>query len=170
MRILGVDPGTRCCGYGVVDDDGTRLRYVECGTIDLPARSPLHLRLAELGRTLTEVIRELRPEVVAVEDVFHGIDARAALKLGHARGVVLAAVGAAGLEVSGYPPATVKKSVTGRGGAPKTQVAAMVKVTLGLRRTPAADAADALAVAICHAYHAAAAARLAAARGAATGE
>jgi crossover junction endodeoxyribonuclease RuvC len=154
LRILGVDPGTRRCGYGVVDAQGTRLLYLECGVIEPPARAPLAERLAELATEMAAVIAELRPEAVAVEDVFHGVDARAALTLGHARGVVLAAAGAAGLPVSAYPPATVKKSVTGYGRAGKPQIGAVVQALLALRRPPRADAADALAVAICHAHHA----------------
>lgn len=161
MRILGVDPGTRRCGYGVVDvpeAGAIRLAYVECGVIEPPARDPLERRLADLAASLAEVIAELRPEAVAVEDVFHGIDARAALTLGHARGVVLAQAGAAGLPVHAYPPATVKKAVTGYGGAGKEQVGGVVRALLGLQNPPRTDAADALAVAICHAHHARAAA------------
>ncbi len=161
MRILGVDPGTRRCGYGVIEADGGRLRYVECGVIEPPARAPLAERLAELASTLAELVTELAPQEVAVEDLFHGIDARAALTLGHARGVALAAAGAAKLPVHAYPPATVKRSVTGHGRAGKTQVGAVVRVLLQLKRVPRADAADALAVAICHAHHAPHAARLA---------
>ncbi|HEX2569677.1 MAG TPA: crossover junction endodeoxyribonuclease RuvC [Polyangia bacterium] len=151
--ILGVDPGTRRCGYGVVDARAQGLAYVECGVIEMPARAPLSERLAELQNSLREVVEELRPTVMAVEEVFHGIDARAALVLGHARGVVLAVAGARGLPVFAYPPATVKRSVTGAGRAPKSQVASVVRSLLKLRRVPSADAADALAVAICHAHH-----------------
>jgi crossover junction endodeoxyribonuclease RuvC len=156
VRILGVDPGTRRCGYGVIDVTALRrLGYVECGVIEPPARAPLEQRLAALASELREVIDELSPSEVAVEDVFHGIDARAALTLGHARGVVLAAAGAAGLAVRAYPPATVKRSVTGYGRAAKEQVGRVVQALLALRRAPRVDAADALAVAICHAHHAA---------------
>lgn len=153
MRILGIDPGTRRCGYGVVDSERGRLVYVECGVIEPPARAPLEERLAELWVGLGEVFAELGPKVVAVEDIFHGIDARAALTLGHARGVVLAAAGAAHLAVHAYPPATVKRSVTGYGRAAKPQIGAVVQALLALKRVPRADAADALAVAICHAHH-----------------
>jgi crossover junction endodeoxyribonuclease RuvC len=151
--ILGVDPGTRRCGYGVVDARAKGVTYVECGVIEMPARAPLSERLAELQDSLREVVEELSPEVMAVEEVFHGIDARAALVLGHARGVVLAVAGARGLPVFAYPPATVKRSVTGAGRAAKSQVAFVVSSLLKLRRVPSADAADALAVAICHAHH-----------------
>jgi crossover junction endodeoxyribonuclease RuvC len=154
VRILGIDPGTRRCGYGVVDSDGARVAYVECGVIEPPPRDPLERRLADLAASLAEVLEELRPQVVAVEDVFHGVDARAALTLGHARGVVLAAAGAAQLPVHAYPPATVKKSVTGYGVATKDQIGAVVRALLKLRSAPRTDAADALAVAICHAHHA----------------
>jgi crossover junction endodeoxyribonuclease RuvC len=169
MRILGIDPGTRRCGYGAVDVAGARLVYVECGVIEPPARAPLEQRLGELQAAMAELIGELAPQVVAVEDLFHGIDARAALTLGHARGVVLAAAGVAGLAVHAYPPATVKRSVTGYGRADKPQVGAVVQALLALRRAPRADAADALAVAICHAHHAPAAARMAAAAAQARG-
>ncbi len=153
MRILGVDPGTRRCGYGVIDARPGRLAYVECGVIEPPARAPLEERLAELGATLAEVIGELAPSLVAVEDVFHGVDARAALTLGHARGVALAAAGAARLPVIAYAPATVKRSVVGWGRAAKPQVAEVVRALLALKRAPRPDAADALAVAICCAHH-----------------
>ena len=165
MRILGVDPGTRRCGYGVLDVEGMELRYVECGVIEPPAKAPLAARLGELAVSLREVIVELRPGEVAVEEVFHGVDASAALRLGHARGVILAVAGEAGLPVVGYPPAKIKKAVTGRGAAGKPQVAGVVRSLLGLRRTPAPDAADALAAAICHAFHRSLAARIGRATG-----
>ena len=153
MRILGVDPGSRRCGYGVVDSDGGRLVYVECGVIELPPRAPLEERLGELLTVLDETVVELAPAVVAVEDVFHGIDARAALTLGQARGVALAVAGRRSLTVAAYAPARIKRSVTGYGRATKEQVTEVVRVLLSLRRAPRADAADALAVAICHAFH-----------------
>jgi crossover junction endodeoxyribonuclease RuvC len=153
VRILGIDPGSRRCGYGAIDVDGPRLAYVECGVIEPRARDPLERRLADLARSLAEVIEELGPQVMAVEDVFHGTDARAALTLGHARGVVLAQAGVAELAVHAYPPATVKKSVTGYGLAVKEQIGQVVRALLALRRPPRTDAADALAVAICHAHH-----------------
>jgi crossover junction endodeoxyribonuclease RuvC len=159
LRILGVDPGTRRCGYGVIEAVPGRLAYLECGVIDLGARAPLERRLAELQRELGALLVEHAPEAVAVEDLFHGVDARAALTLGHARGVVLACAGAASLAVHAYPPATVKRSVTGYGRAGKEQVGKVVQALLGLKRAPQADAADALAVAICHAHHAKARAR-----------
>src|SRR5262245_63818951 len=104
MRILGIDPGTRVLGYAVVDAL-PRLRYVECGVVTAPARRPLEVRLAEIQRQVEEIIAEHRPDQVAVEDVFAAHNARSALALGHARGVVLAAAGRAGLPVTAYPPA-----------------------------------------------------------------
>jgi crossover junction endodeoxyribonuclease RuvC len=154
MRILGVDPGTRRCGYGVIDAQPGRLTYVECGTIEMDGKQPLAERLAELAGAMRELIDEFRPEAVAVEDIFHGVDARAALTLGHARGVILAAAGASKIPVWPYPPATVKKAVTGRGRAEKAQVGFMMRTLLALRAAPAVDAADALAVAVCHAHNA----------------
>ncbi len=151
-RILGVDPGSRVCGYAVVDADSSgECRYVECGVISANAKQPLEDRLGEIGRDLREIIAEFRPQVVAVEDVFHGRNARSAQVLSHARGVVLAIAGQEGLRVFSYPPAVVKKRVTGHGRAPKEQVARMVQVLVGLNKPPRSDAADALAVAIAHA-------------------
>jgi crossover junction endodeoxyribonuclease RuvC len=155
VRILGIDPGSRRCGYGVVEVAApARIRYVECGVIEPDARAPLHARLAEIAAELRAVVAELAPRVVAVEGVFHGVNARAALKLGQARGVALAIAGEAGLDVIEYAPATVKRAVAGSGLAGKPQIAQMVRAVCGLARAPRPDAADALAVAICHAFHA----------------
>jgi crossover junction endodeoxyribonuclease RuvC len=153
MRVLGVDPGSRVCGYGVIAVDAPRrYRYVECGVLTAPVRAPAEVRLGEIARCLGEVIAEVAPDALAVEDVFSHVNVRSALALAQARGLVLAVAGMAGLPVFSYPPARVKKAVTGRGRASKHQVANMVRVLVGLRRTPAADAADALAVAIAHAH------------------
>ena len=154
MRILGIDPGSRKLGYGVIDHAGPgRLEYVECGVIEPVADAPLAARLATIAGEVAALIAELSPRVVAVEGVFHGQNARTALKLGQARGVVLAACGAAALEVVEYAPATIKRAVAGSGAAPKLQVAQMVRALCRLSRTPRPDAADALAAAICHAFH-----------------
>jgi crossover junction endodeoxyribonuclease RuvC len=156
LRILGIDPGSRICGYGVItvsgDGAGT-LAYVECGVLTAPEDWAMERRLGEIARLLTEVVRELEPRVVAVEDVFaHGDrGARSALALAQARGMALAVVGLAGLTVASYAPALVKKTVVGSGRADKDQVARMVQALIGLRTAPRADAADALAVAITHA-------------------
>jgi crossover junction endodeoxyribonuclease RuvC len=153
MRVLGVDPGSRVCGYGVIDiEPARRYRYVECGVLTAPARAPAENRLAEISRSLGELVRELAVSALAVEDVFSMINPRSALALAQARGIVLAVAGMAGLKVYSYSPAMVKKTVTGRGRASKDQVARMVQTLVGLRCTPEADAADALAVAITHAH------------------
>jgi crossover junction endodeoxyribonuclease RuvC len=150
VRILGLDPGSRVCGYGVIDDTGGALRYVECGVLTAPESDPMEDRLGEIARGLREVIDELHPAVVAVEDVFVQHNARSALALAQARGMALAVVGIAGLRVASYAPALVKKTVTGSGSAPKDQIGRMVQALIGLRSLPRADATDALAVAITH--------------------
>lgn len=151
MRILGLDPGSRICGYGVVDADAAgELRYVECGILTAPESQPMEQRLGEIARGLKEVCAELGPTVVAVEDVFVNQNPRSALALAQARGMALAVIGLMGLAVSSYPPATVKKAVSGSGKAEKAQIARMVQALIGLRSLPRADATDALAVAITH--------------------
>ncbi len=153
MRILGIDPGSRFLGYGVVERAGAgRVRYVECGVIEPRRTAALHLRLAEIAAGVREVLDELRPETVAVEGVFHGINARSALQLGQARGVVLALCGERQLPLYEYAPATVKRTVAGNGAATKTQVSAMVRSLCQLKQAPRLDASDALALAICHAF------------------
>jgi crossover junction endodeoxyribonuclease RuvC len=151
MRILGLDPGSRVCGYGVIDDHEGELRYVECGLLTATRTDEaMEVRLGEIARGLREVIDELNPAVVAVEDVFTHQNPRSALALAQARGMVLAVVGLAGLAVASYAPASVKKAVSGSGRADKVQVARMVQTLIGLHSLPRADATDALAVAITH--------------------
>jgi len=151
-RILGIDPGTLRLGYGVVEaGGGARLRYVECGVITASPRAPRAVRLVEIARGLRELVAEMRPQAVAMEEAFAGKNVQSALALGEARGVALLVAGEADLTVAGYPPATVKKNVVGHGRATKDQIAYLVQATLKLRRAPSSDAADALAIAICHA-------------------
>lgn len=150
MRILGLDPGSRICGYGVIDETAGELRYVECGVLTAPADRPMEQRLGEIARALEEVLTELAPTCVAIEDVFIQHNARSGLALAQARGMALAVVGLRGLSVASYPPASVKKAVSGSGRADKDQVARMVQALIGLRSLPRADATDALAVAITH--------------------
>jgi crossover junction endodeoxyribonuclease RuvC len=162
VRILGIDPGSRRCGYGVIERLSTgRVRYVECGVVEAPASAPLTVRLVEIGAGLREVIDELQPEVVAAEGVFHGRNARSALQLGQARGALLLVCGEATLSVAEYAPATVKRAVAGSGRASKQQVQNMVRALCSLERPPRLDASDALAIAICHAFRMRAAAQLA---------
>lgn len=157
VRILGIDPGSRLLGYGVVAiaaGAGGRasISYVECGVIAVDPRRPLEERLAEMARGVGEVVAELKPTLAAVEDVYLADNARSALALGQARGAALAAIGMAGLPVTAYHASLVKKMVTGRGRATKEQVGHMVTLLLGLKRVPRADAADALAIAVAHAH------------------
>ncbi|HEY5934286.1 MAG TPA: crossover junction endodeoxyribonuclease RuvC [Kofleriaceae bacterium] len=150
MRILGLDPGSRFCGYGVIDETAGQLRYVECGVLTSPEARPMEYRLGEIARALTEVIAELKPTIAAVEDVFSHHNPRTALALAQARGMALAVIGLAGISVTSYPPASVKKAISGSGRADKDQIARMVQALIGLRSLPRADATDALAVAITH--------------------
>ena len=133
--------------------DGNQLQHVDNGVVVLDAKSPLGPRLAQLLTRLEAVITEMAPAVVAVEGVFHHRNVRAALTLGHARGVALAVAARRGLEIHEYTPQQVKKAVTGSGRADKAQVQRMVTLRLELPEPPQADAADAVAVALCHAQH-----------------
>jgi crossover junction endodeoxyribonuclease RuvC len=153
MILLGVDPGSVRTGYGVIDTDGRRHSLVEQGVISPPPRQELALRLRLIHEGITRVISRHRPEALAVEDIFHAVNTRSALVLGHVRGVVLLAGAEGGLPVHAFSPATVKAQITGYGRAEKTQVALMVSRLLCLTEdTPAGDAADALAVALCLAH------------------
>jgi crossover junction endodeoxyribonuclease RuvC len=152
MRVIGIDPGTRHCGYGVVEArSGSRLTWVAHGVISPRATDPLESRLRVIHERLSEVIAETKPASCGVEEIFFAANAKSALTLGHARGVALLAAAQAGLLVSAYPPSTVKQSVVGFGRAEKQQVARMVSVLLGIPSIEEADASDALAIAITHA-------------------
>jgi crossover junction endodeoxyribonuclease RuvC len=168
--IFGIDPGSERTGYGCVDSDGRRHRLVAFGTIAPPIHSTFPERLTIIHAGLATLLADHRPDCVAIENVFHAKNVRSALKLGHARGVALLAACQAGMAVAEYSPAEIKRAVVGFGRAEKQQVGAMIKLLLGLDAVPSPhDAADALAVAICHVNSshgaiAAAAARLAAPR------
>lgn len=152
LRILGVDPGSRITGWGLVGGASGRPRLLDCGRIRLVSAPTLPARLALLQRELTELLAVLGPLSAAVESPFHGKDARASLQLAHARGVILAVLADSGIDVHEYTPATVKKAVTGNGRAPKDQVQRMVRLMLRAPEIPASsDVSDALAVALCHA-------------------
>lgn len=153
MIVLGVDPGSMRTGWGAIETDGRRHRLLDQGTLAPPARLPLPDRLHAIHGGLARVIARVRPEALAVEDLFHAKSAKSAIVLGHVRGVVLLAGAEAGLPVFAFPPATVKVQVTGFGRAEKAQVALMVARLLGLTGNgEAGDASDALAVALCHAH------------------
>ncbi len=150
-RILGVDPGSRVTGYGVIEADRGRLRFVACGVVKTSVKYPLNYRLGEIFDGLNEVVQVHNPVVAAVEDVFLSENPRSALKLGQARGAAVVAAIQNGLQVYDYTPRAIKQAVSGYGQAEKGQMQHMVKMLLGLSGTPSTDAADALAVAICHA-------------------
>ena len=150
-RVLGVDPGSLRSGWAVLEGTADRPRLIACGEIALGAARPFAERLATLHARTASIAAKHRPEVAAVEAPFHGVSARSALQLAHARGVVLAALAAAGVPVVEYAPATVKKSVTGSGRADKAQVQAMVaRLVPGGASVGGADVADAVAAALCH--------------------
>ena len=150
MIALGIDPGTRRLGWGVISRTGNRLLHVAHGVIQLDGSQSIAARLVELEEQLSQVIREHRPSVSSVESLFFHKDAQAAAKLGHARGVVLLCLARAGIPIAEYAPAKIKRTIAGSGQADKRQVALMVRAALGLDALPAADAADALAIAMTH--------------------
>lgn len=153
MRVLGIDPGSRFMGYGVVEERRGRLVHVGHGVIKVDADDPLELRLKELHDSLLTALKLYKPQAVAVEGVFTFRNARSALILGHARGVALLAAAQVGLAVHEYPPAKVKRSVGAGGAADKDAVMRMVCTFLELEEIERADASDALAVALCHLNH-----------------
>ncbi len=159
IRILGVDPGLSATGWGVIEVAGARLSFRACGSIVSGADLALSLRLALIHRELSDLIAEHAPDEGAIEETFVNRDPRSALKLGQARGAALACLALAGLQVAEYAANLVKKTVVGVGHAQKPQVAMMVKMLLPSSNARSADAADALAVAICHAQHRSARAR-----------
>jgi crossover junction endodeoxyribonuclease RuvC len=153
VKVFGIDPGSQRTGYGCLDTDGRRHRLVVFGSIAAPAHTSFPERLSIIHAGLAALLAEHRPDCVAIENVFHAKNVRSALKLGHARGVALLAASQAGALVVEYSPAEIKRAVVGFGRAEKHQVGAMIKLLLGLDATPAPhDAADALAVAICHVH------------------
>jgi len=153
VRIFGIDPGSGRTGYGCVETDGSRHRIIVCGAITASASASFPERLLGIHRGLAALLGEHRPDCVAIENLFHANNVRSALKLGHARGVAMLAAVEAGLTVFEYTPAEIKRAVVGYGRAEKPQVQHMVKIILGLDRVPSPhDAADALAVAICHVH------------------
>lgn len=151
MRVIGVDPGTRIVGYGVVETEGSRILPVDFGVIRAKAAQGYGQRLRSIFDGLRDVIRAHKPDEVAIEEAFYGKSVSAALRMGEGRGVAIVAVALEAKPVFHYSPAEVKKAVVGNGRAHKTQVQEMVRALLGLKEVPQPeDAADALAVAICH--------------------
>jgi len=151
MRVLGVDPGTATTGYGIVESAGGELTALAFGVIQTPAGEPLVRRLQTIYRELRALATEWKPAVAAVEELFFSANARTAMSVGQARGVALLATADVGLEIAEYTPMEVKQAVTGYGNADKAQMQEMVRLLLRLPQAPSPDdAADALAVAICH--------------------
>ena len=151
MRVFGIDPGSARTGYGCVETDGSHHHLVTCGAIASPPRAALPQRLQRIHDGLGRLLAEHRPDCVAIENLFHAKNVKSALVLGHARGVAVLAAVEAGVTVVEYTPAEVKLAVTGYGRAEKVQLQRMVALLLGLSRAPSHDAADAIALAICHA-------------------
>jgi len=151
VRIFGIDPGSERTGYGCVETDGRAARLVTCGAISALASDGFPQRLERIHRELSALLITCAPDCVAIESLFHAVNARTALKLGHARGVAMLAAVEFGCPVVEYTPAAIKRAVVGYGRAEKHQVQQMIKLLLGLAHPPSPhDAADALAVAICH--------------------
>ena len=153
VRIIGIDPGLRNTGWGVIEAEGTRLSYVADGSVHSDADAPLATRLLQIHTQLAEILQRHAPDEAAIEETFVNKDARATLKLGQARGAAMLAPALAGISVAEYAPNVVKKSVVGAGHAEKDQVKHMVKVLLPRAELNSADSIDALAIAICHAHH-----------------
>ena len=152
MRILGIDPGSRVTGYGIIDKKGNRLVHVDNGAIFTDSQKDFPLRLQRIYTGLTEVIKNYSPDAVAVENIFFATNVQSALKLGQARGAAIVAGANAGLPVFEYTALQIKQAVVGHGRADKQQVQKMLKVLLNLPEIAQEDASDALATAICHAH------------------
>ncbi|NMC72910.1 MAG: crossover junction endodeoxyribonuclease RuvC [Geobacteraceae bacterium] len=152
MRILGIDPGSRITGYGIIVKEGNRLIHVDNGAIFTDAAGDFSLRLHRIYRGLADVIQRYRPEEIALENIFFAKNVQSALKLGQARGAAIVAGVNAGLPVFEYSALQVKQAVVGHGKAAKVQVQQMLKVLLNLPEAAQEDASDALAVAVCHAH------------------
>lgn len=161
MRILGIDPGSETTGWGVIEDDGRHCRLIECGTVRALAAQKFPARLLRIANALEEIIQRHSPDACAIEDGFLATNVKVTLKLGQVRGVAMLVAERAALRIHEYSPRLVKQTVVGHGNAEKFQVQQMVKTLLSLTTVPEPhDAADALAVAICHYHHARSAQRL----------
>jgi len=150
MRVLGIDPGSRTTGYGIIERIGSEIRHIDNGGIRPKPSLPFAKRLQIIFDELSKVIKVHNPDTVAIENVFVAKNVKSSLLLGHARGTAMVAASLANVEISEYTPSEVKKAVVGTGGASKEQIQKMVQVILGLPEIACEDASDALAVAICH--------------------
>ena len=153
IRILGIDPGLRRTGWGLIESEGNRLVHIACGSLETSERAALGARLVAIHDGLVAVIEQYRPHEAAVENTFVNSNAAATLKLGQARGIAMLVPARAGLAVAEYAPNLVKKSIVGSGHAEKAQIRMMIGVLLPKADPQSEDAADALAIAICHAHH-----------------
>ena len=153
IRILGIDPGLRCTGWGLIESDGNRLIYVACGAVETNERAELCERLVSIHAGLRKVIEQFSPDEAAIEHTFVNTNASATLKLGQARGVAMLVPAQAGLSVAEYAPNLVKKSIVGAGHGDKAQIRMMIGVLLPKAEPESEDAADALAIAVTHAHH-----------------
>jgi crossover junction endodeoxyribonuclease RuvC len=153
IRILGIDPGLRRTGWGLIEADGNRLIHLACGSVETSARAVLGMRLVTIHDGLMAVIERYRPQEAAVEQTFVNANAVATLKLGQARGVAMLVPARAGLTVAEYAPNLVKKTIIGAGHGEKAQIRMMIGVLLPKAAPQSEDAADALAIAVCHAHH-----------------
>ncbi len=161
MIVLGIDPGSETTGWGVVEGDARRYRLVDFGTVKASPRERFAARLLKISDGVEEILKRFAPDACAVEDAFYAVNVKTAIKLGQVRGAILVAAERAKVEIAEYAPRLVKATVVGYGGVEKHQVQEMVRVLLSLANVPSPhDAADALAIAICHFHHAGAQARL----------
>jgi crossover junction endodeoxyribonuclease RuvC len=153
MRILGIDPGSGATGYGIIESDGSKHKSILFGAIKTHARQPFHERLLKIYTDLNNILSREKADVMAIEEVFYATNVQSVLRLGHARGIALLAAAQHGMSVFEYSPLEIKSAVVGYGRAEKTQIQGMVRLLLDLPEIPSPDhAADALAVAICHAH------------------
>jgi crossover junction endodeoxyribonuclease RuvC len=153
MRILGIDPGSGATGYGLIETDGSRHETILYGAIKTQPRKPFHVRLLKIYQELNRILAHNQADIMAIEEVFHAANVQSALRLGHARGIALLVAAQHGLDVCEYSPLEIKNAVVGYGRAEKNQIQTMVRLLLNLPDIPSPDhAADALAVAICHAH------------------
>ena len=150
MRVLGIDPGTRVMGYGIVESEGSRLIHIDNGAIFTRTDDPLPKRLKEIYDGISKVIDSYSPDVISIEDIFYSKNVKSSLKLGHARGAAIVAAVNKGLDVFEYSATAIKSAVVGYGRAEKGQIQQMVKILLNLPEPPQEDAADAIAASICH--------------------
>lgn len=155
MRVLGIDPGSETLGWGVVDGSGSKYALVGYGTVKSGRKEAFSARLLNIYNAIADIMAEYSPDVMSVEDTFYAVNVGVALKLGQVRGLMLLLAEQRGIEIAEYAPRLVKKTVVGYGNAEKQQVQHMVKLLLGMKAAPSPhDAADALAIAICHFHHA----------------